>query len=616
MRKLTAAQRREFSAIQAWEPRVLEAFVANPGGEEAFIASQAHEIMLFGANNSGKTYCGIVKCGHHIVPEKDRKTGKPTGFTIHPSRRIRTRRNGILGWISCYSQDIQKDSIDTRVEKILQPYATNAYKEKGVYQYMEFETGVINFKTQTQDTPSHKAAKCDFIHADEPHRQAIYNEYLSRLLDRKGTMWSTLTPVIDAKSSALKAAEIVWYKTDIIDPYLRNPDSFPLRDVIFLPIEENARWMGENGVQFARDLFASMSDDEQNVRLTGMPIDFRGDVLLNRDMVAQLEKFLRQYQDISQPEIGEIVYDDKENDDDLRMQFIPTKDSFPLEPDIGYAIKIWEHPVEFNKLGSSPVYVLAGDPAEGIPGRDYTAAYVIRSDTGDIVAGLHGYLTELQLAKELWKLGWYYSNYDYRRSMEMPALLVLELMGIGQATMQYLLNGYSDMNIEPYERVSIYRAPDIEDLKLGLHAPGRNYGWKTSPTHRGFLMTQMRIALQNSVERINRPEPQIPEIRDLGWIHDAKYFVMDQQGKYQHAVGFHDDHLFAKALADMGAKQGVFTVPRHVVPERERKEDKILYIPLDYYKNPQGPIPVMYDHEVAKEKVGKKNENRTPVAWV
>lgn len=611
MRKLTAAQKREFASIQAWEPKVLEAFVANPGGEEAFMASQAHEIMLFGANNSGKTYCGIVKCGHHIVDEKDRKTGKPTGFKIHPSRRIRSRRNGILGWISCYSQDIQKDSIDNRVDKILLPYATNAYKEKGVYQYMEFGNDVINFKTQTQDTPSHKAAKCDFIHADEPHRQAIYFEYLSRLLDRKGTMWSTLTPVIDAKSSALKAAEIIWYKTDIIDPYLRNPDSFPLRDVIFLPIEENARW---TDVEFARDMFASMSDDEQAVRLTGMPIDFRGDVLLNRDMVAKLDSFLREFQDISQPEIGVIVYDDKENDDDLRMQFIPTKDSFPLEPDLGYAIKIWEHPVQFNELGSSPVYVLAVDPAEGIPGRDYSAAYVIRSDTGDIVAGLHGYLTELQLAKELWKLGWYYSNYDYRRNMELPALLVLELMGIGQATMQYLLNGYSDLEIEPYERASIYCAPDIDELKLGLHMPGKNYGWKTTAAHRGFLLTQMRIALQNSVDRIQRGYE--PEIRDLGWVYDAKHFIMNDNGKYEHAVGFHDDHLFAKALADMGAKQGVFTVPKHVYERKEPREDKVIYIPIEYYKDPSRPPAFKIDKEAMSEKIHRRTEKTANTAWL
>ena len=211
----------------------------------------------------------------------------------------------------------QKDAIDTRIDKILLPYATNAFKDKGIYQFLEFETGTITMKTQTQETPAHKAAKLDFIHADEPMRKATYNECLSRLLDRKGTIWSTLTPVIDAKSSALRAAEIVWYKKDIIDPYLRNPDAFPLRDVIFLPIEENARW---TDVEFAKDLFRSMSREEQNVRLSGMPIDFIGDNLFNLDMVKELEDFLKENFEISQPEVGVLVYDDKETDDDLRIQ--------------------------------------------------------------------------------------------------------------------------------------------------------------------------------------------------------------------------------------------------------------------------------------------------------
>ena len=613
MQKLSASQKRKYSGMLQAQAQfgVLDYFTPNPGGQVAFNQSQANEILLFGGNNSGKTYTGIVKCGHHIIPEKDRKTGKPTGFTIHPHRRIRTRRNGILGWISSYSQDIQKDAIDPRIDKILLSYTTKAFKDKGVYQYIEFETGTINLKTQTQETPSHKAAKLDFIHADEPHRKAIYNEYLSRLLDKKGTIWSTLTPVIDAKSSALKAAEIIWYMKDIIEPYQRDPDAFPLRDVIFLPIEENARW---TDVDFAKNLFVSMSREEQNTRLTGIPIDFIGDNLFNIDMVKELEDYLVENFEISQPELGVLLHDAKETDDDQRIQFMPTKEFFPIEPDDGYIIKIWEHPVEFNDMGTEPIYVMAVDPAEGIPGRDYTAVYVIRSDTGGMVAALHGYLSELQLARELWKLGWYYSNYDYRRSAEIPAVLAIEVMGIGQATLGYLLHGNKDLEIEPYDPISLYRAPDLPELKLGLHMLGKEYGWKTTSGHRPLLLTQMRMDLQTSVDKIRRGE--YPIIRDLGWVYDARHFVMDAAGKYQAAIGFHDDHLFAMALADMAAKQGQFTVPRHVVKEREMREDKVIYIDPESYKDPSKPPQFRIDREAMYDKVHKKNEKPAKIAWL
>lgn len=611
--KLTREQKREYTALLQAGAQfgVLDAFTPNPGGQVAFFRSKKNEILLFGANNSGKTYCGIVMCAYHIVPEVDRKTGKPTGFTIHPHRRIRVRRNGILGWISSYSQDIQRDGIDPRVDKILLPKATKPYKEKGIYQYIEFETGRINFKTQTQETPSHKAAKLDFLHADEPHPKKIYNEYLARLVDKQGTIWSTLTPVIDAKSSALRAAEILWYKSDIIDPYIKNPDAFPLRDVIFLPIEENARW---TDVEFARDLFVSMSKDEQAVRLTGMPIDFIGDNLFNQDMVGELEKYLRQRQDLSQPELGIIVYDDKETDDDLRLQFIPTREAFPVEPDMGYAIKIWQRPVERNDLGTAPVYVLAVDPSEGIPGRDYTAAYVIRSDSGEMVAALHGYISEVQLAKELWKLGWYYSNYDYRRQVEIPAVLVVEVGPISQPALTYLIHGNIELGIDSYDAISLYRAPEIVELKLGLHRPGSDFGWRTTAGHRWLLLAQMRMDLQTSVEKIQNGGD--PTIKDLGWVYEAKRFVMSPSGKYEAAPGFHDDRLFASALADMGAKQGMFTIPRRVIAESPLISQNVISIDPRCYEDLNQPPALVINHEAAREKVHKQNEQRKPVDWL
>lgn len=610
--KLSAAQRRDYTALLQAGAQfgVLDAFRPNEGGQEGILKSKKHELFLFGANSSGKTYLGLVWDAYNIVPEKDKQTKKLTGYTINPYRRTRINRLGRLGWISSYSQDVQRDNIDPLVDRILLPHADDARKEKNVYHSMAFPSGKINFKWQTQETEAQRGAKVDFVHADEPHKKAIYNEFLARIVARKGIVLSTLTPVIDAKSSALRAAEIVWYKHDIIDPFLRERDKFPEREVQFATIDENAGFVDP---AFMKSMFASMSREEFLVRTTGMPIEFVGDNLFNMDALMELEKYLRR-PEMPQPELGILVYDDKETDDELRMQFIPTVEAFPVEPQDGYIIKIWERPVEKNDMGTAPVYVLAVDPSEGIPGRDYTAAYVTRSDTGDMVAALHGYISELDLARELWKLGLYYSNYDWRRHVEVPAVLVVEVVSIGQATLGYLLHGNSDMNIEKYDDISLYRAPHIDDLKLGLHLPGKDYGWRTTAGHRPYLLTQMRVALQTSIDKIRRGEE--PCIRDLGWIYEAKRFVMDAVGKYQAAVGFHDDRLFAKALADIGAKQGVFTIPRHIVPEPPKISDKVIYIDPECYKNPRKAIGFKVDREAAKEQLAKKNDQRKEVAWV
>ena len=588
---------------------ILGAFTPNPGGQEQFCESKAYERFLLGGNSSGKTYTGLVTDAQNIIPEKDNQ-GKPTGYTINPYRRQRIPRGGILGWISSYSQDVQRDNIDPLFYRILGKYIKKGYKEKGVYHWAEFESGKINFKWNTQDMKGQMGAKIHFCHCDEPHPEGIYGEIVARTVAKKGFVWSTLTPIADFRKSAMRASEILWYKKKIIDPWLRyGEERYPHRGVFFVDVAENYRFID---VDHIRQMFSFMSEEEYRVRTTGMPYEFYGDNFFNVQLIGELEKYLLQNLEFSQPECGKFIKEAMGGEDQLR--FVPSPMDFPHEPDVGWAIKVWEHPIE-RQLGVRPNYAIGVDVSQGIEGRDYSAVYVTRLDTGGMVAALHGYLDPMELSRQIWNLGWYYFNYDIKRDETLPALLAVEIQ-TGSAMIPYLLYGNSDLNIEKYDRRSLYRRPALPDLKLGLHIPSDEIGWSTTSGHRPFLLSAMRSKLEQSVALIR--DGQEPLIRDIGWVSEAKVFIMDQNMKYQAAPGFHDDRLFALSISDMGMLQGQYTAPRHEIPERPEVNDKVMYIDPDFWKHPDKyknkMPPIVVDRETARQLAAKRDKPK--VQWI
>ena len=88
-----------------------------------------------------------------------------------------------------------------------------------------------------------------------------------------------------------------------------------------------------------------------------------------------------------------------------------------------------------------PQFFIGVEVAQGKLGGDYTCAYVMR-DNGQIVASLHGHLSEIDLARELYLLGMYYCDANYE-----PATLAIEVVNAGKTTQSYLISGNSDLGI-------------------------------------------------------------------------------------------------------------------------------------------------------------------------
>ena len=568
---LSLQDRQAFAEINAYTDSIthVSAFLErgpNAGGQTDVFTSKKHQIIQSGGNKSGKSWSSIMKGALRSLPEKDIK-GQNTGWLLDPFIRLRLPANRqILAWISNYSQPVQQETLQPVIDDIFGPYLTNKYQEKGTYHWMETAHARINFKWQTAEINSYTGANLDWAMLDEPHDRKIYYEIVSRFIKTKGYMWMALTPVIDAKDPdiARKMRYIKWLKDELVDPFEKDPSLVPEVDVIFVDIEENPHVDPD----FAMRMWASLSPEERAIRKSGRFLEFIGTSAFDHDQLRMLESYLRNTPEVSQPEYGRLEYDPGENDD-WKIYFVNTVQDFPDDPQSGWIWKIWEEPVD-PQLGVGPTYSIGADPAEGKRGRDYTSVYIARNDTGRVVSALHGYIDEIELARQLWLAGHYYCTrtgfVDDAAFGRKPARLAVESVSIGKTTLAYLMTGHQELEIGKYGMENLYRMPHRQQLSQGRPTPGVDVGWYTSAASRPHLLTAMRMKLAAACAGIQNGTPVI--MPDIGWVEEAKTFILNMNGKYEAASGYYDDRLFGGAILDKAVEQA----QRDIRPLRNRLE--------------------------------------------
>lgn len=538
----------------------LNEFIPNPGGQELFFRTTAHEIVLAGGNSSGKSLCGLVRGAYHTIAEKD-EYGKKTGKTIHPYLDLRIPTAGVEGWVSSWSMDTQRDTLRPLIDKILGPYIipNKSQIEEGVYKRMFFE-GVqndswINMKWQTQGLSVYKGAKKNWVFMDEPHKEMIYKESRARLFRSGGYIWICMTPIVNP-DSPLEAQDVLWMRDEIVEPFERSPEKFPLRTVIYVDVEENYQHV--NG-EFIDGMLAGMSTIERTIRKSGSFVLFTGRNAFDRDMILTLQRYLEEHKEESEPEYGTLEYDDREEQDDWQIRFTRDfREYFPDKPKGEYTIKIWEHPVKPEGLQLSPGYTIGCDAAEGKPGGDYSCAYVFRNDNRRVVASLHGHISEEKLARQLYLLGHYYNtgapNY-------WPAMLAIEIRTYGATTQKMLISGNPALRIPRYPNHRFYYRPNTTDIEKGrefTHAPG----WDTNSRTRKFVIMAMREAFLMAYNAIATGKHC--SIPDIGCLKEAREFVQNKQGKYE---GHPDDRLFALGIGNIVLDRQSGVVSEAVVEE-------------------------------------------------
>lgn len=542
----------------------LRAFIPNEGGQMRAAKSQAHELIASGGNNSGKSVFGVVKGAWHTVPEID-VDSRYTGKTIHPYMDLRVPDTGVSGWFSSYSSDVQRDTLRPIIDKYLGPYILHKEYADGCYRRIILDgvkqNSEISFKWQSQKKESYAGAKKNWVCMDEPHNKNIYQEIRTRLFKSGGYMWICMTPVIDT-DSPVKSADIVWMRDNVVEPWQKNKEKFPLRDIVFIDVEENYANMNEEVVE---GFLAGMSIQERAIRKSGLFLLSHGRNAFDTDKLEFILSYLEDHEEESEPEFGYIISDPSEADK-FKVHFEPDNSirDFPEKPQNEWALRVWERAIDGMGLQLCPGYAISVDVAEGKAGGDYTSVTVLRKDNMRMVASIHGHIPEEELAKELWLLGHYYSDGspDYE-----PAMIAVEMRNYGGITLRYLLHGHAELGIPKYPYSSIYHRPTPGDMDQGLEF-GFAPGWDTNRRTRKFVIMAMREAVLLAFRSIQRK--QKCTIPDIAVLREAREFIQNKEGKYE---GHPDDRLLSLGIGHAILGNSSFSSLTEIEPPQKDEPD-------------------------------------------
>lgn len=148
---------------------------------------------VFGGNRSGKTECGAVECVY-------------MARGIHPYRE---NRKNTYGWVVSLSAQVQRDVAQKKIlrylrkdwiEEIVMLSGRKDAPESGVIDFIRVKnifggSSVIGFKSCDQGREKFQGTSLDYVWFDEEPPEDIYLECRMRVLDRKGDIFATMTPL-------------------------------------------------------------------------------------------------------------------------------------------------------------------------------------------------------------------------------------------------------------------------------------------------------------------------------------------------------------------------------------------------------------------------------------
>ena len=148
---------------------------------------------VFGGNRSGKTECGAVEAVY-------------MARGIHP---YRPNRKDVFGWVVSLSREVQRDVAQSKVLKYLpKSWIADVVMSSG--RKDDYENGVIDqikiknvfgglstigFKSCDQGREKFQGSSLDYVWFDEEPPEDIYRECKMRVLDKKGDIFGTMTPL-------------------------------------------------------------------------------------------------------------------------------------------------------------------------------------------------------------------------------------------------------------------------------------------------------------------------------------------------------------------------------------------------------------------------------------
>ena len=148
---------------------------------------------VFGGNRSGKTECGAAE----------------TVYLARGTHPYRKNKPNVFGWVVSPTAQVQRDVAQKKVLHYLRPdwiadiVMTSGRKDSpqtGVIDQIVVKnvfggTSVIGFKSFDQGREKFQGSSLDFVWFDEEPPKEIYEECLMRVIDKRGDIFGTMTPL-------------------------------------------------------------------------------------------------------------------------------------------------------------------------------------------------------------------------------------------------------------------------------------------------------------------------------------------------------------------------------------------------------------------------------------
>lgn len=159
----------------------------------AFHKCKKRNRWVFGGNRSGKTECGAVECI----------------WLLRGNHPYRDARKNAFGWAVSLSQQVQRDVAQAKILKYL-PKSWIAditmisgrkdSPESGIIDQIKIKNvfggiSTLGFKSCDQGREKFQGSSLDFVWFDEEPPRDIYEECLMRVMDRRGEIFGTMTPL-------------------------------------------------------------------------------------------------------------------------------------------------------------------------------------------------------------------------------------------------------------------------------------------------------------------------------------------------------------------------------------------------------------------------------------
>ena len=159
----------------------------------AFHKNPKRNRWVFGGNRSGKTECGAVESVYMACG-------------IHPYRE---NKKNVTGWVVSLSRQVQRDVAQQKIlhylnpkyiQKIVMMTGSKDNPESGMIDFILIKnalggTSKIGFRNCEQGREKFQGTSLDFVWFDEEPPYEIYCECKMRVLDKKGDIFGTMTPL-------------------------------------------------------------------------------------------------------------------------------------------------------------------------------------------------------------------------------------------------------------------------------------------------------------------------------------------------------------------------------------------------------------------------------------